>query len=166
MFLDELVDELREVRGLEVDQSTVWRALHRSGFAMKKVCSTSLVEHSLMSLSGRLHVSRWSGVQQSVLNTSQTLASTFLRSSLCLLMGALVITTLHIEVKHGHFRAQELYRKHFLYVVKGQFTLYCICRYLLVKLQIFCPSGTFAGWNHIMQNSRGFFQYGTLQKFC
>src|SRR5882724_11342745 len=41
MYLDELKEGLEEQCGTKVDLSTVWRALARSGFTMKKVSQTA-----------------------------------------------------------------------------------------------------------------------------
>ncbi|KLO16719.1 hypothetical protein SCHPADRAFT_822917, partial [Schizopora paradoxa] len=38
MYLDELRKELEALTGKKVSDSTVWRALRRSGYTMKKVC--------------------------------------------------------------------------------------------------------------------------------
>lgn len=38
-FLDELQDGLKDICGVEVSLSTVWRTLKRLGFTMKKVSS-------------------------------------------------------------------------------------------------------------------------------
>lgn len=37
LFLDELKKALWERLGVEADESTIWKALHRSGFTMKQV---------------------------------------------------------------------------------------------------------------------------------
>lgn len=37
VYLDEMKELLEERIGVEVNESTIWRALYRSGFTMKKV---------------------------------------------------------------------------------------------------------------------------------
>lgn len=41
-YLDELRKELEALTGTKVSDSTVWRALHNSGYTMKKVSSSSV----------------------------------------------------------------------------------------------------------------------------
>ena len=38
MYLDEMKDLLEMRCGVQVNDSTIWKALKRSGFTMKKVC--------------------------------------------------------------------------------------------------------------------------------
>lgn len=41
VYLDELQELLEERCGTKVNEATIWRALSRSGFTMKKVCKVS-----------------------------------------------------------------------------------------------------------------------------
>ena len=40
IYLDELQMELKEAFGVSADKSTIWRALRRKGYTMKKVCNS------------------------------------------------------------------------------------------------------------------------------
>lgn len=48
MYTDELQQELKEKHGVSVATSTIWRALVRGGYSMKKVCS-KLIDWAIMS---------------------------------------------------------------------------------------------------------------------
>ena len=48
VYLDELQQELKEKHGVSVATSTIWRALVRGGYSMKKVCS-KLIDWAIMS---------------------------------------------------------------------------------------------------------------------
>ncbi|KAF9514733.1 hypothetical protein BS47DRAFT_1294776, partial [Hydnum rufescens UP504] len=38
IYLDQIQEGLRTMCGVDVSLSTIWRALHRCGFSMKKAC--------------------------------------------------------------------------------------------------------------------------------
>src|SRR5258708_18943249 len=56
-YLDEMQALLEERRGIKVHKSTVWRALTRSGFTMKKVCQFTLSVRIILVKGSRITIS-------------------------------------------------------------------------------------------------------------
>jgi len=112
-YLDEMQELLETRRGVDVGKATVWRALIRSGFTMKKArfffdfpCINLTIETYIDASSLEMH---WSEVRPSELFTAINRAPSLLQSRLFLLTKAPLIAELPFVERHGHCRGNVLY---------------------------------------------------------
>ena len=122
-YLDELRTQLEEVCGVKVHESTVWRALKRRGFTLKKVSiwTFMLVSQVSIRLWSRLQKLLWSKVIWSNFNTCTELASIISLINLSSLMKAHLTDTQHTEIMHMLWRVSMHCASVFLYRENGAF---------------------------------------------
>ena len=100
-------------RGIDVSKATVWRALIRSGFTMKKaqlfldLPSINILSPPIDTSSLGMH---WNEVRPSELFPAIVLAPSLLRSRWFSLTKAPSIAELPFVARHGHYRGNVQYR--------------------------------------------------------
>ena len=117
-YLDKKQELLEARRGVEVGKATVWRALRRSGFTMKKarifllfsginIKAAAYIETSLLEM-------RLSEVRPSELYIAINMVPSLHQSRLFSWMKALSIVELLFMERHGHCQGNVLYEIPFL----------------------------------------------------
>ena len=113
-YLDELRAGLAAMCGIHVSISSVWRALRRSGYTMKKVCMYCYISNSTDSVPCSSRSQRSSAVRKSALRTYIKLVFATRQISLYLSTRAYVIIVHVIVVVRGLFKGRERYGRPFL----------------------------------------------------
>lgn len=110
-YLDEMQELLEMHRGVDVGKATVWRALIRSGFTMKKarffsVLPSTNIETYIDTSSLEMH---WSEARPSALSTAINMVPTLLPDRLFLSTKAPSTAELLFVERHGHYRGNVQY---------------------------------------------------------
>jgi hypothetical protein len=109
-YLDEMQELLETRRGTNVGKPTIWRALIRSGFTMKKASSFKFFDFLCLDIKTYIETSspgmHWSQARPSKLFTAINMAPGLLQSKLFLSMKAPSIAELPFVERHGHYQGK------------------------------------------------------------
>jgi hypothetical protein len=120
IYLDELQMELHDAFGVNADKSTIWRALRRSGYTMKKVCTGYSYIHASYSHLNLSYLARLlSGALKNALTLQRVLERTKLNSWF-LLTRVQLTAVRHTEDGLGRYVVARPYGRLFLYVGDGK----------------------------------------------